>query len=192
MRSLLALAVVLAGACDRPAAPERTLRQQEAFDRYRRPDLLLAALGLRDGDHVADLGAGSGYLTLPMARAVGARGRVVATDVDGAALARLRARPAPPGAATIEARLVAADDPGLESERFDLILASEVDHLLADRVAWLSRVGRNLAPDGRLAIVNRRHDRAALLADASAAGLRPLDERDGLPAHFLLFFGAAP
>jgi ubiquinone/menaquinone biosynthesis C-methylase UbiE len=195
------LVLALAGCGDGrapAAAPRRSAleraRAAEALDRYRQPDLLIARLALREGDRVADVGAGRGYLTFRLARAVGPRGRVVATDVDAAALAALSAAAEKttrtPPHAPIEVRRVAPDEPGLGDERFDLILLSEVDHLLPDRAAYLRRLAARLAPGGRIAVCNRRNFRGALDAAARAAGLRALGEATDLPAHFLVFFGA--
>jgi tRNA A58 N-methylase Trm61 len=63
--------------------------EQARFDRDRRPDRVVAALGIGRGDAVADLGAGGGLMTVHLARAVGPTGRVVATDM-GAAPSRRR------------------------------------------------------------------------------------------------------
>jgi SAM-dependent methyltransferase len=189
MRRWPGLALFLV-ACS-PAAPERArseeLGARESFDRYRRPDLLLAALELAPGERVADVGAGRGYLTRRLAAAVGPRGRVVATDIDRAQLAALTDG-AIGGAAPIETRLVGPDDPGLEPGRYDLILLSEVDHLLADRARFLGRLARALAPGGRLAVTNRRLYRAPLVEAAAQAGLRARREIETLPAHFLLLY----
>jgi predicted methyltransferase len=160
-------------------------KAQEAFDRYRRPDELVAALKIAPGSVVADVGAGSGYLTHRLAAAAGARGRVVATDVDYVALQKIgRSRS---GEAPIEIRKVAPDDPSLEAGGYDLILISEVDHLLPDRATWLTRLKAALKPGGRIAVCNRRLYRAPLLDAAAQAGLTLRDEYDKLPAHFLLF-----
>jgi predicted methyltransferase len=169
--------------------PAERARAQQAFDRYRRPDLLLAALALRPGERAAEIGAGSGYLTLGLAAAVGPTGRVVATDVDAAALAALRARAGAHLAAPIETRLVTADDPGLLQERYDLILMCEVDHLLPDRAAYLARLRPHLTATGRLAVCNRRAYRTALLTAATQAGFILRREEQHLPAHFLFIFG---
>jgi 2-polyprenyl-3-methyl-5-hydroxy-6-metoxy-1,4-benzoquinol methylase len=164
----------LAGCHDREAEKARA-----AFDRYRRPDELVAALRLRAGDTVADVGAGDGYLTHRLAKAVGPNGRVVATDIDFAALQKI--------GGGIEIRQVGPDDPSLEAGAYDLILLSEVDHLLRDRADYLGRLKASLKPGGRIAVCNRRLYRAPLVEAAGRAGLTVRDEYDRLPAHFLLF-----
>jgi len=154
-------------------------------DKYRRPDLVVAALHIAPGAVVADVGAGAGYLTHRLAVAAGPSGRVVATDIDGSSLQRIGA--GGPGEAPIVTRAVSPDDPGLEPGGYDLILLSEVDHLLADREAYLRRLIPALKPgSGRIAISNRRVHRAPVLAAAERVGLSPKSEFDGLPAHFLL------
>ncbi len=154
-------------------------------DRYRRPDVLVSALHIAPGAVIADVGAGAGYLTHRLAAAAGPNGRVVATDVDAASLQQIGA--SRPGEAPIVTRTVAPADPGLEPGRYDLILLSEVDHLLADRAEYLRALARALKPGiGRVAVSNRRVHRAALLAAAERAGLTPKAEYEGLPAHFLI------
>jgi len=167
-------------ACARHAGDEDA-RALAAYDRYRRPDLLIAALDLKAGDRVADVGAGRGYLTHRLAAAVGARGRVVATDVDARALDAMTVRAGEP----IEKRVAAADDPGLEPAAYDLILLAEVDHLLGDRADYLSRLKPALKPGGRLAISNRMLYRAPLSNAAARAGFTVERERTDLPGHFL-------
>jgi len=185
--------VVLVGACGRassaPAAPAPATTQASdspsaetlaAYDRYRRPDLIVLGLQLAPGQSVADVGAGRGYLTRRLADAVGARGRVVATDIDAAALAAI------PRGAPVETRQVRADEPGLEAGAYDAILLAQVDQYLADRVDYLRRLSRALKPRGRIAVTNRLTYREPLLRAAADAGLRVVDERNDLPAHFFV------
>jgi SAM-dependent methyltransferase len=158
-------------------------------DRLRQPERILAALALAPGQRVADVGAGSGYLTFRLADAVGASGRVVATDIDEGALAALRAHR--PARANVVVRQVAPDDPGLEPASFDLVLLSEVDHYLPDRVVYLRKLRAALAPGGRIAVTNRRSFRALLIAAAERAGYAVAGEARDLPAHFLVFLRPA-
>ena len=181
--AFIGLAAVLAVAgCEasRPAsaAPERGMSAAD-HDAWRRPDALVGALALAPGDTVADVGAGDGYLTGRLAAAVGPGGRVVATDVDAAALARIDAR------APVETRAVDADDPGLEAGAYQLVLMAQVDHLVPDRAAYLARLRAALAPGGRVAVSNRLSHRAGLLRDAATAGFRVTEPPIDLPGQYL-------
>ena len=170
-------AALVSGAAAASANADREAAQYEA---YRQPQKIVAALKLAPGLRVADVGAGRGFLTSRLAAAVAPTGRVVATDVDRAALAAI------PRAPAVETRVVAADDPGLEAGAYDRILVAEVDHYLPDRVAWLRRAALALKPGGFIAVTNRVTYRGALVAAATAAGLRVTDEPLELPAHFFV------
>jgi tRNA A58 N-methylase Trm61 len=147
---------------------------------------VVSALGLREGMRVADVGAGSGYLTWRLARAVGPTGHVTATDIDPRALAALVVSGDRALRDRVEARRVTPSDPGLEPGAYDLVLLSEVDQLLPDRVAYLGRLKTALKPGGRIAIHNRAPFRAALLDAASRAGYHPR-EVALQKTHFLVF-----
>ncbi len=182
---LLALLMAAAGCRSRDTTPvvAHDDADREIRDRIRQPARVIAALGLRPGQRVADVGAGPGYLTFRLAEAVGPSGRVVATDIDPAALAVLQAH-AP---ANVTARKVDANDPGLEAGSYDMVLLSEVDHYLADRVDYLRRLAPTLTPDGRIAVTNRRSFRSLVLGAAQRAGYTVTGEVSDLPAHFLVF-----
>ena len=93
-------------------APDDTAREQARFDAERRPAKVVEALGIHPGSRVADIGAGSGLLTVHLARAVRPNGRVVATDIDGAVLDLLAQRLKAAGLAdVVERRVVAAGTP---------------------------------------------------------------------------------
>jgi predicted methyltransferase len=190
---LLAFALA-AGGCSAPAHGDDPA-SRASYDRYRRPERVVAALGLSPGQRVADVGAGSGYLTFRLAAAVGPTGRVVATDIDAAALdvvrARARAEAGRADQAPVVAREVTPSDPGLEPGAYDLVLLAEVDQYLPDRADYLARLRAALAPGGRIAVSNRHLYRAPLLAAATQAGLTIASEATDLPAHFLIVFRPA-
>jgi trans-aconitate methyltransferase len=150
------------------------------YESYRQPAKIVAALALRPGLRVADVGAGRGFLTARFADAVGPRGHVLATDVDAAALAAIPPRP------TIETRAVAAAAPGLEPGAYDRIFLGEVDHYLPDRIAYFRALVPALAPGGFIAVSNRLSYRGAVLAAANAAGLRAVELPVQLPGHFFI------
>lgn len=182
------------GSGPRPAdASEVATDDQSRFDQERQPEYLIGALGLKPGMTVADVGAGTGLLTVHVARAVYPGGHVVATDINPAVLEYLVARMEAAGFDTVvEPRKVAASDPGLEPDRFDMILLAQVDHYFDDRVAWLTKAAPALKPDGRIAITNRMQHRAAVMAAAASVGLVLVTEVNDLPGQFVALFGRGP
>ena len=191
----LVLAIALSPACGQSAEgapPAKRGMTQASYDAWRRPDILVAALELSPGDIVADVGAGRGYLTGRLAAAVGPTGRVVATDIDAALLAEVGRLPSMAAAAPIETRLVAADQHGLEAGAYDLVLLAQVDHYLADRVAYLRALRGALSGRGRIAVSNRLHHRERLLAAAREAGyVVKTEHRTELPGQFLVLLAPA-
>lgn len=201
MRVLL-LCLVLAAACGRKPADgegagngagsaqaDESAREQARFDAERRPEKVVEALGIGPGSRVADIGAGSGLLTVHLARAVAPSGKVVATDVDGAVLNLLEQRLESQGLAkVVEPRVVAADTPGLEPATYDAILLAEVDHYFTDAPAWLKAAGAALKPGGRLVISNRIYHRTQSMTNAKKAGLELVSESTPVPTHFIAVF----
>jgi ubiquinone/menaquinone biosynthesis C-methylase UbiE len=196
------LCLVIAAACGRKpaetdsagsgsgsASADDSAREQARFDAERRPDKVVEALGIHPGSVVADIGAGSGLLTVHLARAVAPNGKVVATDVDGAVLTLLEQRlKAANLANVVEPRVVAADTPGLEPATYDAILLAEVDHYFSDAPAWLKAAGAALKPGGRLVISNRIYHRQQSMANAKKAGLELVSESTPVPTHFIAVF----
>ena len=177
-------------------AAEDVAREQLRFDTERRPDLVVKALAIKPGSRVADVGAGSGLLTVHLARAVAPTGKVTATDVAAHVLDLMKQRLVAAGLdGVVEGRIVAADTPGLEDGAYDAILLAEVDNYFTDPVAWLRAALPALKPGGRIVIENRIHHRAKSMAAAQKAGLVLLEESNPVPTHFLAVFvapGAAP
>jgi precorrin-6B methylase 2 len=169
--------------------PATTPSEQQRFDEEREPARIVEALGLRPGMIVADIGAGTGLLTVHLARAVAPGGKIVATDVDGAVLDMLETRLTEAGlGGVVERRVVAGDVPGLEAHTYDAILLSEVDHYFSDRVAWLKAAIPALKPGGRFVITNRTYHRAPALDAAQAAGLHLDQEVTEVPGEFIATF----
>lgn len=168
---------------------DETAREQVRFDAERRPEKVIEALGIGPGSRVADIGAGSGLLTVHLARAVRPNGRVTATDIDGAVLDLLQSRLAAAGLANlVERKVVDAEHPGLDAAAYDAILLAEVDHYITDEVAWLKAATRALKPGGRIVISNRIHHRQKSMSSALRAGLKLATESTPVPTHFIAVF----
>ncbi|MEP6865374.1 MAG: class I SAM-dependent methyltransferase [Deltaproteobacteria bacterium] len=205
MRSLLVLGLVLGvafgvGCKQKPAdgdsppvgsgsASDDDQREQQRFDTERRPDKIVEALAIGPGSRVADIGAGSGLLTVHLARAVAPNGRVIATDIDGAVLDLLAARLKKAGLSdVVERRVVGADRPELEEGAYDAILLAEVDHFFPDPAAWLREAAKALKPNGRIVISNRVYHRAQAMAAAKKAGLVLKSESNPVSTHYIAVF----
>jgi SAM-dependent methyltransferase len=122
------------------------------------PTKAIDALGLRAGMVVADIGAGSGYYTVRLARRVGTSGRVYATDIQEGMLRLLRANVAGQGLENVVPILGAPDDPRLPPRSIDLALMVDVYHELSAPQAFVRRLRDALKPDGRLVLVEFRKE----------------------------------
>ncbi|MBV8755823.1 MAG: methyltransferase domain-containing protein [Deltaproteobacteria bacterium] len=163
--------------------------EQARFDADRKPEKLVEALGIGPGSRVADVGAGSGLITVHLARAVAPGGKVVATDVDASVLDLLKQRIEAAGLGdVVERRVVAADKPGLDDGGYDAILLAEVDHYFPDPVRWLASAAKALKPGGRIVISNRNYHRAQSMDAARKAGLVLQSETNPVPTHFVAVF----
>jgi len=132
---------------------ERTEREEEE-----RTDLLLAALDLRPGMVVADIGAGTGYLTRRMAPAIMPGGKAVAVDVQPEMVSMLEAMVRRTGLAQIHPVLGAEDDARLPEASVDLGIMVDVYHELAYPYEMLASITRALRPGGRLVFVEYREE----------------------------------
>jgi predicted methyltransferase len=135
-----------------------TLRQLDLVeaerDRWQRPDDVLRALDLREGNVAADLGSGARYFALKLGAAVGREGRVLAVDVRRTPLRFLKMRALRRGQRQVSAVLGATDDPRLPASAVDAVLVADTYHELTARTAVLGHVFQALRPGGRLVVVD--------------------------------------
>ena len=145
---LLALITVLA----LPAALEA---QRDADrDRWQRVSDVFAAMGIGEGSHVADVGAGDGYFTARLADHVGGSGRVYAVDIDDDALDRLQSLVDSEGLTNVAVTRGSADDPRLPDGVLDAVLVVNAYHEMTAYAGMLAGMYRALEPGGRLVILD--------------------------------------
>ena len=132
---------------------ERSERETEEH-----PDAALDAIGIKPGDVVSDVGAGTGYMTMRMARRVGPRGKVYANDIQPEMLRRLRQNAAKAKLTNIETVLGTDTDPNLPSAALDLILLVDVYHEFSHPQEMLRKMREDLKPDGRLVLLEYRKE----------------------------------
>ncbi|MGH7267779.1 MAG: class I SAM-dependent methyltransferase, partial [Candidatus Rokuibacteriota bacterium] len=105
--------------------------------RWQKPATVVRALGLRPGQTVGEIGAGPGYFTRRLARAVGPRGRVFAVDAEARMLELLVARLARPRDANVTPVLARDDDPLLPDGACDVLLLVNTYHHVPDGPRFL-------------------------------------------------------
>ena len=180
--------------------PERYAKSFDdpARDAWQMPERVIAALQLQPGASVADLGAGTGYFSVRLAKAV-PQGTVYAVDIEQAMLAHIAKRASAAGLTNIVTVTAAERSPALPAP-VDVLLVVDTYHHLPDRVAYFREVQKMLKPGGRVAIVDFRKDSPEgppphfrfeaeqIVAEMEKAGYRVAARHDFLPRqHFLLF-----
>jgi ubiquinone/menaquinone biosynthesis C-methylase UbiE len=134
------------------AAP--ILAQQQRHDTEQALKALVAALNVCEGSVVADVGAGSGDYSVPLAKVVGPTGRVVAVDINAKALERLRARADREQLTNVEAVRGEINNPKLAPESVDAVLIVNAYHEVTEYRAMLAHIRDALKPEGRLVIAD--------------------------------------
>jgi ubiquinone/menaquinone biosynthesis C-methylase UbiE len=172
-------------------------------DGWQQPDRVVAALGIEPGARVADVGAGGGYFTFRLARAVGPTGKVYAVDVDEDMTNHLRQRAAAEGFDNVVVILGEYGDPLLPDGEIDLVFTCNTYHHIEDRTGYFEGVRRDLAPGGRVAVIELNDHswfprtfghftpKPKILEELGAAGYRLERDHEFLERqHFVVF--AAP
>jgi ubiquinone/menaquinone biosynthesis C-methylase UbiE len=169
-------------------------------DEWQKRLIVLSLLGLRQGDRVADLGAGTGYFTEILAIAVGNAGRVYAVELEPSLLDHIMARQ-PSLSPRIVPVLAAPADPRLPEGEIDVVLMVNTWHHIKSRPKYLRRLARCLAPGGRVAVIDFRDgelpvgpppgekvSRDQVVREFEKAGWELVTESVALPYQYFLIF----
>lgn len=146
--------------------------------------------GVSDGMTVADIGAGAGYYTVRLAQRVGAKGRVLAQDIDENALEKLGRRVERERLDNVAIKLGKPDDPSLPDKSFDVIFMVHMYHEVAEPYAFLWRMWPALKENGIVVVVDvdrptDQHGIAPLLmsCELQASGFSLLEFKDAPKLH---------
>jgi ubiquinone/menaquinone biosynthesis C-methylase UbiE len=120
------------------------------------PAKLMEILPLKPGDVVADVGAGSGYYTFRLAEKVGAKGKVLAVDIQQEMLDLIKQRSKERKLTNVEPVLGAITDPKLPESGVDLILLVDVYHEFSHPYEMTAAMVKALKPGGKLVFVEFR------------------------------------
>jgi ubiquinone/menaquinone biosynthesis C-methylase UbiE len=136
---------------------DRASREQEEA-----PAKAVVLLDLHPGMVVADIGAGSGYMTLRIAPLVGPTGKVYAEDIQAALLRQAQARALAAHLSNVEVVLGSDTDVKLPDDSIDLALLVDVYHEFQHPREMLRSIRRSLKTGGRLVLIEYRKEDATL------------------------------
>ncbi len=160
------------------------------------------AMGIADASVVADIGAGSGWFTIRLARRVGPRGTVYAEDVQPEMINAISRRVQREGLTNVTPVLGRGSDPRLPAGSLNAVLVVDAYHEVEDRVTMLKNLARALKPHGRIGVVDfklegtgpgpspdERVSPDVVVKDAAKAGLRLVRQELFLQYQYFLIFG---
>jgi len=132
---------------------ERSEREREE-----RPDKAIAALHLAPGMNVGEIGAGTGYYALRIAKRISPGGTYYANDIQAGMLARLQASAAKQKLANVKTVLGTQSISGLPAHGLDYLLMVDVYHELSEPQLMLRNIAKALKPDGELVLLEFRKE----------------------------------
>lgn len=172
-------------------------------DAYQKPHEVLEALQVKEGEVIADIGAGSGYFTVRLAHHVGKAGRVYAVDVSPDMIRHLHQRVRDLELVNVSPILAPADDP-LLPQPVDRFLIVDVWHHVEDQAGYLAKIKERLRPGGQVIMIDfHKRDlpvgppvamkiaRDDLIRQMDAHGFRVAAEHTFLPYQYFLVFELA-
>jgi ubiquinone/menaquinone biosynthesis C-methylase UbiE len=170
-------------------------------DQEEDPDRAIDVLKLQKGATVADIGAGSGYITEKLAKKVGPMGKVFATDIQPGMIDLLNKRIAKRKLQNVTPILGTQDDPRLPVETIDLAIMVDVYHELSQPQLMLRHIKASLKPGGRLVLVEYRKEDpnipirpehkmsvAEAKLEVEAEGFKLTQTNEDLPRQHILVF----
>jgi ubiquinone/menaquinone biosynthesis C-methylase UbiE len=147
----------------RPIAPVMGMSgagwlDREERDREEQPQKAIAQFNLKPGMMIGDVGAGTGYYSIRMARLVGPTGLVYANDIQPGMLDKLNAKAAEAHVSNIVTVLGSESDPKLPAGKLDLVVMVDVYHELSRPQRMLQGIRESLKPGGRLVLLEYRKE----------------------------------
>lgn len=207
---VLAMTLAAQAPAQRPAQPPRSFDGAEAWamifddparELWQMPAQVIRALSLAPNASVADIGSGTGYFAVRLARAV-PKGRVFGVDVEPDMVRYLAQRAEKEGLANLVSVAGTPGDPQLPAA-VDAMIMVDVYHHISDRIRYLRNLQRYLKPGGRVAVIDHLDapggmaksmliDPTRVKREFKGAGYRVVAEHRFLPTqYFLVFKGGA-
>jgi len=170
-------------------------------DAYQKPHEVVHALGLKPGEIIADIGAGSGYFTFHLARHVGEKGKVYAVDVSPDMILHVNRRIREFKMNSVVSVLADSDDPLLPDQSVNRFFICDVWHHIENQTKYLSLMKKMLKPGGEVVIIdfhkkefpvgppmNMKIAREDVIKRLESNGYRLTKEHTFLPYQYFLVF----
>jgi ubiquinone/menaquinone biosynthesis C-methylase UbiE len=174
---------------------------REERERQEQPEIAIAQFNLKPGMMIGDVGAGTGYYSIRMAKAVGPSGAVYANDIQPGMLEKLRERAAEAHVPNIVPILGSEADPKLPMGKLDLVVMVDVYHELSRPQRMLDGIQESLKPGGQLVLLEYRKEDPSVpirpehkmsveevKAEVTPEGFRFEKVVDKMPWQHIIFF----
>jgi SAM-dependent methyltransferase len=181
-----------------PYTGDLSIFEDKDRDKKLQVQRVMDILGIKEGSHIADIGAGSGWFAVRAAKRAGKSGAVYAVDINPDSIAYINRRTQRDGIANVRAILSEADDPKLPKNSIDSVLLLKTYHEVAHPVLLLQNLRKALRSGARVGIIDRNGkgddhgiSRNVVIQEASQAGYQLQEEYDFVKGdgqdYFLVF-----
>lgn len=170
-------------------------------DHYQKPHEVLMSLGLKEGEVIADIGAGSGYFAFRFAHHVGDTGRIYAVDINPSMILYMNRRIRDMNLKNVVTVLAAPDDPFLFDHSIDRFFLCDTWHHIEKQTEYLALMKKMLKPGGQVIMIEfQKKDlpvgppaqmkiaREDLLRQMETQGFQFVKENTFLPYQYFLVF----
>jgi arsenite methyltransferase len=186
---------------------ERYIAMLEHKDRdeFQKPEKVMEAMALKPGERVAEIGAGSGYFTIRIAKTVGPTGLVWAIDIEQEMLDYIEKRAVEEKIKNIRLKLVPEDNPQLPNKGVDTIIIIHTYPYIRKRIDYVKKLRAALVPGGRIVIIDyvpksweerpwgplphQQVPRSTVDSEMTEAGFKPIKVHDFLPQQYFVEYG---
>ncbi len=182
--------------------PPEKLHVLEGHREWQDAEKVIDKLGIKKGDVVADIGAGSGYFIIPLAQRVGAEGLVYAEDIQEPMVDYLFKKVETLGLKNVKVVFGKTEDPTLPENSLDLAFLANTYHEVEKPQLLLESIRRELKSHGRLVIIDWRPEvespigppkeikvpEDVVIKEVEEAGFKLLESHPFMPYHYFLVF----
>ncbi len=178
-----------------------SMLEDPARDAYQKPHEVVNSLGIKEGESIADIGAGSGYFAFRFARHVGENGRIYAVDINPDMILYMNRRLRDLQLKNVVTVLSAPDDPLLPDRSIDRFFICETWHHIQDKAKYLALMKKMLKPGGQVIMIDfqkrtlpvgppdeMKIAREDVIRQMQVNGFHLTKENTFLPYHYFLIF----